>query len=407
MKGLPFLLIPILFPLADTAAAEGAWAARWDGAFYGYLESTALQSQSVLNPGNRVAHLPQQSATLEGRFNFKADNDRLRLTFRPIVLAQQNRAAIGNETMREGYLSRWQLHLRSGEHWGLSAGRDLLTWGPAQFRSPSNPFYFDNGRSNPLRELSGMDTVKLSWTPDRERALHIAYISGSGHGAPNPDPWHETWLAKLDQRGEAWAAGLAVAKASGRAAFIGAHGQVTVNDALLLYGELGSSTRPLALRSPADATQPFTVDNESPRRTNALAGAQYTFDSGQSLSGEYLYHGHGFTSQGEQAYFTRAANTATPSSADIALGYAPPLLGRHYLHLVWQNSTLAEDGYWRLMLSRNLTDGATEVAGYGEAVLNRRVTAFALAIVPTGGAEREFSALLSRSLTVGLTIAVP
>ncbi|MDP3481989.1 MAG: hypothetical protein Q8S05_01620 [Sulfuricella sp.] len=393
--------------VAPTAAEDGVRLTRWDGAVYGYLDSNTLRAGSVLNPGNRVARLSQRSATLEGRFNVKAESDGLRLTLRPIVLEQQAHSAVGDETRYEGYLSQWQLRLSAGEHWGLAAGRDLLNWGPAQFRSPASPFYFDSGRSNPMRELSGIDVVKVSWTPDRQTALHLARVTGSGHMAPDPDPWRNSWLLKLDRRGEEWATGLALAQAPGRLPFLGAHGQVTVSDALLLYAEVGSSTRARALQSPADAEQPFTVATESPRRTNVLAGAAYTFESGRSFYTEYLYHGHGFTAPEERAYFARAANAVTPEVAGLALGAAPPLLGRHYLHLVWQSNMMEDGGYWRLMLTHNFTDGGSEVAGYDEVALNRRVAAFVLGVLPLGGARQEFSALFSRSFTIGLKIFLP
>lgn len=400
------LLAAALSAATAGAAGEEGWSTRWDGVLYGYSEGYARQGGSVLNPGNRIARIPRRQDTAEGRFNFKLESEGLRLSARPVLGLRQSEGDDAGPS-HQAYLSQWQAQLRLGEHWRLAGGRDLLTWGPAQFRSPANPFYFDNGRSNPLRELSGMDSAGLSWTPDRQNALYVAHLFGAGHAAPDPDPWHDAWLTRFEHRGEAWAGGLAVARPAGRGAFLGAHGQVTASDALLAYGEIGSATRSRALLSPADPAQPFALREESPRRSNALVGAQYTFDNGQSASGEYLYHGHGFTAREARAYFARAADPATPQAAALALGYAPPLLGRRYLHLVWQNSTWDEDGYWRLMFSRNLDDGSSELAGYAEAPLSGRVTAFALGTLAAGGARTEFSSLLARSLTIGVKVALP
>ena len=91
----------------------------------------------------------------------------------------------------------------------------------------------------------------------------------------------------------------------------------------------------------------------------------------------------------------------------IAIGQAPRLLGRDYLHLVWQSNLMAETGYWRLMFSRNLNDDGNELAGYGETVLSPKISAYALAVLPQGNARQEFSALVQRSLTLGLKIALP
>lgn len=393
------LTVLLLLPVAAASAVDPSW----DGSLYGYANNTSLRGDSVLNSGNRIARLPQNSTAAEMRFNFKAGNDSLRLTMRPIVLVQDNRNESGRQRQNEGYLSQWQVRLRAAEAWSVAAGREVLNWGPAQFRSPSSPFYFDNGRSNPMRELSGVDALKLSWTPDMENTLTLAYLTGSGHVAQ--DMWRDSWLLKADRRGSDWAGGLALAHTPRQGAFLGAHGQLTASDTLLLYAEASSSIRANALQSPADTALPFSLVAKSPRRIDALAGAAWTFDNGQSLNVEYLRSGHGYRAAEESAYFTRAAESLL--SAGQALGYAPPLLGRDYLHLVWQSNLMESGGYWRAMATHSLADNGNELSGYGEIALTGHVTAFALAVLPAGNARQEFSSLSRRSVTAGLKIALP
>jgi hypothetical protein len=377
----------------------------WDGAAYGYASSTSLRGDSVLNPGNRIAGLSQNSTAAEVRFNFKAENDTLRLTLRPILLAQDQHNTFASQRQNEGYLSQWQLRVRAAEVWSLSAGREVLNWGPAQFRSPSSPFYFNNGRSNPMRELSGMDALKISWTPDMQSALYVARIVGSEHTSSSADPWRDSWLVKADTRGDGWAGGVALVEKPGQAAFLGVHGQFTASDALLIYGEASSSTRISALQSQPDVALPFGVTAESPRRTTLLAGAAYTLNNGQSFNAEMLHYDHGFSAQEEVAYFARAA--ASPLWAGQALGYAPPLLGRDYLHLVWQSNLMESGGYGRVMATHSFTDNGNELSGYGEFALNRHVTAFALGVLPVGSTRQEFSSLYNRSLIAGIKVALP
>jgi hypothetical protein len=217
-----------------------------------------------------------------------------------------------------------------------------------------------------------------------------------------PDMWRESWLAKFDQRGGGWAYGLVTVKAPHLPAFYGAHGQLTVSDAVMVYGEVGSSARAFALQSPTDAAQPFTVQVPASRKTSTLAGAAYTFEDGTSLTGEYLHEGSGYTAAEESAYFQRAVTLP-----GMALGLAPRLFGRDYLHVVWQANMMSETGYWRLMFTRNLTDGSNEFAGYGETTVHPRISLFALAVVPQGNSRQEFSALFTRSITAGLKIALP
>lgn len=395
---------------AAAYADEEGWSTSWDGAIYAYPTATDVRTDSLLNPDNQIARLPQHSQTAEARFNLKAENDILRLTLRPIMLWQQNSNGFGEQIQSETYLSQGQLRWRMAEAWNVAAGREVMNWGPGQFRSPSNPFYFDNGRSNPIRELSGLDVVKTSWTPDTRHSISLGYITSSGHYAGSADTWRNTWIFRANKRGTKWAGGVAVAKKEGQQSFIGMDVQYTLNDAVLLYGEAGSSTRLNALQSPADAAQSFSVEAESSRHLNELIGAIYTLDNGQSLTAEYLQQRHGFAASEEAAYFERAAYAVLPAGAatlGMALAYAPPLLGRDYLHLVWQNNVLEGDGYWRLMWTRNLTDHGNQLSGYAEMTLSRRVSGFALGVLGIGNERQEFSSLIGSMVTAGIRIALP
>ena len=397
------LTVLFLCLLVGTASAqESGWRASWDATLYGYASHTDLRHDSVLNPDNRIARMAERSVTGELRMNLKAENDVFRLTARPIVLTRETHNGFGSERNGDAYLSQWQLRVRAAEAWNVAIGRDVLNWGPAQFRSPSSPFYFDNGRRDPMRELVGMDSLKLSWTPDMKTSASLVRVFRSGHDASDPDVWRDSWLMKFDQRGNEVAYGLVLAKAPDRGMFYGAHAQATLGDALMFYGEVGSSVLANTLSSPSDVAQPFTVQTTSPRRTTALVGTSYTFENGQSLAAEYLHDGHGYSRAQEDAYFQRAQ--VMPG---MALGLAPRLLGRDYLHLVWQSNLMDEAGHFRLMYTRNLSDGGSELAAYGERVLSNRFTAFAMAAVPLGNARQEFSTLFENSVTLGLKIALP
>ncbi len=397
-----WLLSGILGVLASSNAVPST-PASWDATLYAYPEATRLQPGSVFNPD--IARLAESANTVEARLDFKLAADAWQLSLRPLLGYQSSADGAARGTAQSGYLGQWQARTRLGEAWAVSVGREVMNWGPAQFRSPSSPFYFDNGRSNPLRELSGVDNAKLAWTPDTSHSLSLAWVRDSGHLADASDPWRHTWLAKGDLRGDDWAAGLALAQPPGRGAFLGAHGQWTLNDAWLLYGETASSRRADALLSPADTAQPFTIADRSSRRLTSLVGASRTAENGQSLALEFLHDGHGYSRDEEAAYFARAASN--PALAGMALVLAPPLLGRNYLHLVWQNNLLQGDDYWRLMWSRNLDDAGNELAGYAEHALSGHFTVFALGLVNMGGARREFSSLIESSLSVGVRLALP
>jgi hypothetical protein len=397
------LLVLALCAFSVTASAEESdWKTSWDGTLYGYANSMRLRDDSLLNPYNRIAQLPQRTDVAELRLNFKAENETVRLTARTINSTREMRNAFGTQSRNEGYASQWQVRVRAAESWNVAAGRDVLNWGAGQFRSPSSPFYFDNGRTDPMRELVGMDVMKLSWTPDMQSSTTLARIVRSGYGAAEPDAWRDSWLAKFDQRESALSYGLVAVKAPHLGAFYGAHGQYTMSDEVMLYGEFGSSVLPVVLQSPADAAQPYVVQSPSPRGNASLVGASYTLENGQSLMTEYLHDGHGYTREEESAYFQRATTTY-----GLPLGLMPRLLGRDYFHAVWQANMMSETGYWRLMYTRNLTDNGNELAAYGETTATTHISIYALIVQPVGNARQETSALFRRSITAGVKIALP
>jgi hypothetical protein len=404
----------IVFGSVNALADDSEWRTSWDGILHVYASSAELNQNSVINPGNNMAKLTQRTDAAEARLNFKMDNDSLRFSARPILRSQHYRNVFGDTRQSDVYFSQWQARWKAGETLALSGGRELLNWGPAQFRSLSNPFYFNNGRSNPMAELSGMDTIRLSWSPDVSKSVYVARIFASGYGHPEPDPWSDSWLLKADWRGGEGAVGFVLAKQSQASLFVGAHAQETIADAWLLYSEASSYTLQHSLGSPEDVNRPFIVSAESPRRTDVLAGASYTFDNGQTLYVEYLRYDHGFSAAENHAYFSRVRNAASafPAGNSIpvlstVLTSATQLLGRDYLYLVWQTNLMESTGFSRMMFTHNMTDDSNELSGYSEYTVNPHLSVFGQATLNSGGAQREFAQLYDRMLALGVKVVLP
>lgn len=407
------LVLACAFSNPDAAHGGESYTFDWSSQIYGYGAFYALQRHSVLNPDNAVAGLSKWVANAEARFNLDLKTDLLKVHLRPILLLQGLDPQLDQPNGNQIYLSQGTLRFSPSQTTLLSVGRELLTWGPSQFRSPSNPFYFNSARNDPNRQLSGVDVARVIWTPNQAFSLWAGWVADSGHKASDPDPWADTWALKLDFREYDWSAGLALAKARDRDLFVGLDAQWTLSDAWLLYAEMSSSTRSNALASPSDPTQPFRVEKQSPRHTSALLGAALTLENGQTFNLEYLYYEPGYTKDQESAYFARATS-ATLSALPLrdqllgaTLTMAPPLLGQHYLYLVWQNNVLSNDPYWRFMVARNLADTSNQFAAYVEYPLTERLVLYGLGVLNTGGPKREMEDLLSSALTLGIRMALP
>ncbi|OIO60948.1 MAG: hypothetical protein COX57_06000 [Alphaproteobacteria bacterium CG_4_10_14_0_2_um_filter_63_37] len=390
--------------LAVCLAATPVWGdALWhdgDATLYGYGQSLGVRSDSPLNPGNQFAQIPATTWTGEARLNLGAGVGDWSLHLRPI--ARIDHRSAGDLIRREGYLSQAELRWQISDAVGISGGRDLLTWGPAQFRSPSNPFYFDAGRSDPMRELSGLDDVKATWSPDFRAQVLLARIVGSGHFEPIDR--QNSWLLKGEYRADDWTVGWVAARRDRHPAFWGGYGQITVSDAVLLYAEFGSGARQQALQSPDNPLLPFSVATDAPRRSDWLIGGSYSFLSGETLTLEWLHQGSGFSASAYRAFFARLHNQNP--SAPLALAHLPGLLGRDYLHLVAQSAPGDDDLYWRAMGSVDATHGGGAATLYLDENLDGRWGVFGLGQLPLGGGDSEFKLLYDRLLLAGMKLAL-
>jgi hypothetical protein len=415
-------------------AAAPAWAADVAGlATTGTLETWAYatsqqrQEASLTNPANAVARLPGAQETIEARAQVQGKSDALDYSLRLRSVAQRNGDEAGAATVTDTYFSQAyaRVHLPAG--WSASAGRMLLTWGPGNLRSPSNPFYYDAGRTQPLRELSGLDAASALYSSASYtvQAIHV-FASGhtSGSQAENFSGsqvgsirYNGNDVLKFDTHADTWLASAIVSRQPGNTTFAGAYAQWTVNDAWLVYGEAGSGRRPFALAPGTGASGlPLTLSAPSPRANTDLAGASYTLENGQTVNLEYLYDGHGYGRTAEAQYFLAAksagalpgAPAAGPGAAILgqALATAPVLLARDYLAAIWQSNPQESTLYWRGQWTGNLSDHSMQWLGYVEKNVTRHASLFASATLNTGGAASEFPALLRRSLTVGVKLFI-
>lgn len=414
---LPCLLAALAAVDSPNAVAqdEGGFTISGSAEIWAYGTTLERVGNSFLNPDNRVARLPRLQWTGESRINLRLRSEGTEIVLRPRLLRQHATGISGGADAGDAYLSQGFARVRLNDALTLTGGRELLTWGPANFRSPSNPLYFDAGRSNPLRDVSGVDLMRLTYTQG-PLSLMLAREQSAGHLNSVSTPQHTT-LGKIDVRGEDALVSALIATPVHGSPFFGGFAQATLGDAWLVYGEIGSGRRPQALTinaSPFGA--PFSAQTPSPRHATALLGASYTRINGQSISLEWLRDGHGFTRQEETSYFARAATTAdqylaAPNSSFApaqlsglgqGIGQAPALLGRDYASLLWQSNPQESELYWRLMWTTNLHDRSSQASLYAEKNLSPRVSAFIALTRNLGGVETDYGSLIRTSLTLGI-----
>ncbi len=385
-------------PAAEPAVDEGCSRCTVSLETWFYATQTRLSGASLLNPGNRVAAIPETQSLLDVRLNLQGEVGPVQLVAAPRLVAQRDDA--GSDTAQD---ARERItHTGSGVQWNqgyarvkldtdtLVLGREVLTWGPATFRSPSNPWYFDSGRTQPLAVTRGIDLLRYTRGMGSWRVT-AAYVHSTDPTNPTIDIDH-AGLLKIDQQGSDYLVSLNIAKQSNAAGFVGGFGQFTPDDAWLVYGEFGMSSQP------------------APTGRTALAGASYTLESGQVITGEWLHNDSGFTRGQAVQYFQQASAANTLAQVNPAAGYgllgealaqSPRMMGRDYVWASMQSNPQDSKQYWRAELTRNVTDSSGQVTLYGEKNFVPLVSGFVVMTRNLGSEQTDYGSLVRTRLTLG------
>jgi hypothetical protein len=187
-------------------------------------------SHSLLNPGNRIAELPSWRATAEARLDLRKDFGAFDILLAPHLIGEAYTVQNDDKPAAEGRLRLAQGFVRrkSGSH-TFVLGRERLTWGPANFRSPSNPWYFDSGRTDPLALTHGLDLARATVGSGQYRTT-IGYVAAARE-VPTAGPNRQSAFLKFDQQGSDHLASVVLVKptekgeAEDNAFFIGAFAQ--------------------------------------------------------------------------------------------------------------------------------------------------------------------------------------
>lgn len=406
-------------PEGEAPEAEPSWRLSGSGEAWVYGTRHGVLSTSLLNPGNRVAALPRDLGLLDVRLNGRAEDGPLALVGSVRLTSQRSlteQAARPDRRDSDDTQQVGQAFVRYRQGEGVwTVGRELLSWGPANFRSPSNPFYFDAGRTNPLAATPGVDVLRYTGQVAPGWRVGGGYVLSTSQITPATDLGHSSWL-KIDKQGEAHLASLVLSQQRGGATFVGGFAQWTPDDAWLLYGEVGSNRQPGLLQVAGPGNGPlYRWQQPAPRSTDALLGASYTLESGHVLIGEWLHSGGGYSEAGQGAYWAQAGRANSLATQNPALGYAslgqalgqaPRLLGRDYLWLGLQSNPQESGLYWRAEYSTQLADHSGQLLLYGEKNFWRQLSGFVVLSRTVGGVQTEFGSLVRSRLTVGVKLFV-
>lgn len=388
---------------------------------YGIVQEPAKTSQ---NQNNDFLQYPQYVAIAEVRPDFRFDSKFLELAVKP-------RAKFDFKSWQEGireyetewnddwYVNEWLIRFKILDRIFASYGRENLQWGPSFLFSPSNPFFYDNGRSNPFMEVPGMDFGRMVFIPHRLWTISLMVNMDEGRNILiGPDPFEKIYAVKIDYTGRENYASLIVSQKDHRKT-LGFFGGWTISDALLLYAE-GSMQRgsdalyPQKDMSPLGASMSKIYEGDRDVKPIILVGSSYTLEGSGTFSLEYVYNTPGYDGEEADAYFTlrRAAATAFEAGGTMGLlGQAvlsqtanPGLrfLRRNYVMMQYNQTNIRNKIDVTFRWTQNIDDGSAQFLGLMSYSLGDHWELFSSGVVNAGPGDTEYGSTLSYQVMFGV-----
>jgi hypothetical protein len=388
---------------------------------YGIIQEPAKSSQ---NPDNNFLQIPHYTADLEIRPDFRLDLNFLELSAKPRAKMEFR---IWEEGLRSGdtqwksdlYVNEWLVRVKARENLFASYGRENLQWGPSFLFSPSNPFFLDNGRSNPFLEVPGMDFARVVFIPHSLWTMSFIVNTDEGRNLLlGPDPFEKTYALKADYTGRENYASLIISQKDYKKT-LGFFGGWTISDALLLYGEgrLAQGSNALYAQedmSPLGASMQKIHQDDPDIKPIILVGGSYTLDGSGTFSLEYAYNAPGYNSDEADIYYALRRNGATAFNMGgmagalglMTLGQTinPGLrfLRKNYAMLQYTQSNIKNKIEIFMRWTQNLDDGSGQASAYMTYSLGNHLELFSLGVVSAGGRDTEFGSILNYQLMFGL-----
>ncbi|MCD4742787.1 MAG: hypothetical protein K8R67_09975 [Desulfobacteraceae bacterium] len=381
-------------------------------------------ADSTQNPDNDFLKLSDYSE----EFKLRPDAS---LSFRDIYLSVKPRVDLSLEQFRTGtqkgkknhehdiYINEYLIQYQAIDKWFLSYGRQFLQWGPSFLCSPSNPFFFDNGKSQPNQEGEGKEFAELLWIQN----LYWTYslIINTDNGRSHDSDFGKTFALKTDYSGNNGYASLILSYQEGanHKERVGLFGGLTVSDALILYGE-ANFQKGLDVLYPTSDNSPINYSMNSVKHDDCsiystlLVGGTYTFESGSSLTCEYLYNQMGYNNKEASDYYKLRQNAHDAYNLPNPLaGLAKQALGQtadnglmfvrqNYFMLQYIENDIFNIFNLTLRWTQCIDDKSAQLVSLVDFYAGDNTRFFASGILNIGGHESAFGSMLDYQTMIGI-----
>ena len=388
---------------------------------FGAYQGVADSSQ---NPDNNFFQIPRYVADLELRPDARLNFRRLDLSVKPRGniewMAWEDGVKEGESDLNDDwFVNEWLARIRVTEKLFVSYGRENLQWGPSYLFSPSNPFFRDNGRSNPKQEVPGMDFARLVWLPAMSWTISFIANIDEGRQEFRFFEFDKIYAVKLDYSGQEAYASIILSHQESDRNRLGVFGGWTATDALLIYGEetISRGTNalyPIKANNPFGASMEEVDDQDLSLKGTVLAGGSYTLEVGPTLTVEYVYNGTGYSDGEADLYYQLRQAAADAYSLSGPIGDLSRLtlsrtadpklrfLRRNYIMLQYQQNDIRDLLNLTFRWTRNIDDGSGQFIAIMEYYIGEHTMIFSIGGINSGSSDTEFGTILDRHCMIGV-----
>jgi hypothetical protein len=388
---------------------------------YGVVQEPGKSTQ---NPDNNFLQIPHYTADLELRPDFRFNYEFLELSAKPrgkmeFRIWEEGLLSGDTQWKPDWYVNEWLVRLKARENLFVSYGRENLQWGPSFLFSPSNPFFRDNGRSNPYIEVQGMEFGRVVFIPHSLWTMSFIVNTDEGRNILlGPDPFEKTYALKIDYTDREYYASLIFSQKDYKKN-LGFFGGWTLSDAIILYSEGSLTQGSNALYSQKDLS-PLGYSMQKLRQDDPdikpiiLIGGSYTLEASGTFSLEYAYNAPGYNNDEAEIYYILRRKGATffnmggmPGALGLmTLGQTinPGLrfLRKNYAMLQYTQSNIQNKIDLTLRFTQNLDDGSGQFLTLVSYSLGNHLELFSSGMINVGAENTEFSSILNYQLMFGL-----
>lgn len=390
-----------------------------------YLTEFDRQSTSDLNPGNAFARIPDQQVNAELRIDISLDADacdgKVRLRGRHVAYTES--AGLSDpERATEFFVNSGVFRCALGTSLFASVGREVLMWGSGFYASPSNPFYFDTGKTDPIRELYGKDNYQIGGYINPNITVTLVRNFRDGRLQLDKANYVPITALKVDWVGDVTSGGIVASRADDGITRIGGYGTFIYSKAVLLYVDAayGGGLRGWYPETGGSSLN-WRLERRKLDRSNtaytALIGGAYTFESGWTGTVEFLTGNEGYDRNERKAYEAAvhqaaavfmAGGAGSAEAAQLlgtALAPGVPYLGGNVAFIQMSRNEWNDKGDFAVRWTQSMRHGNGGTFSFSaDYYLSGNVQMFALGAFNMDGMRSDFGQLLRYSALAGIRV---